>query len=94
LLNAIDAGDVLSLRTAADALELFKKQSSEASSLRSNIIAMKGVLDDCSQSMTVPVLAELLGIQGGADGFRGLRTLCKKLHFPIAEAKRGPRKVN
>lgn len=87
LLKAVDARDAEPFRVVASTLE--SSLPHEGDQLRANILAMKGVLNDLGQQMTIPKLADLLSIPRTDDGFRQLRQLCKDLAFPLRAAKRG-----
>ena len=98
MIEAIDSGDLDSLRAVIAGVKEFSVSFNDLGSHRADIIAMKGVLQEAGRNagvetmtMTVPHLAKLLLIPETADGFKALRTLCIRLKFPIKEAKRGPK---
>jgi hypothetical protein len=88
VLDALDL-NADSLRAAASAMDMFK-QPDEMDQLRANILALKGVLDDCGKTMEIKRLAQLLEIPESVDGYSYLRSICRELRFPIKIAKRGP----
>ncbi len=95
LLKAVNARDWVCLQAATDAVKHFGRTSQKQDSLRANILAMKGVLDDCGQSMEIARLAECLDLSDSpGDGFSRLRETCKELHFPIKEGKRGRKQLS
>ena len=91
LLQAVDARDWTSLQAATDAVKYSVLRPNEGDSYRANLLALKGVLDDCGQSITIERLARLLALPNTEDGFSSLRRNCKQLRLPIKPGKRGPK---
>jgi len=88
LLNAVDACDWTCLQAAANTVKSFGLESEEVGSHYQSILAMKCVLNDLGQSMTIRRLASALGYPNSADGFSWLRRLCKRVDFPIKDSSK------
>lgn len=90
MLWAVANRDATALRGIADAVESWRPSRPLEHQTYAHILTLREILLANGRRMTIRRLAELLKYPGAHDdGFRALRSLAEKLHFPIAKARRG-----